>query len=343
MIKFTYSGQGFQHWSAQALKNFSPTLLQRMFYDMLCIRRTEEKIAYHYHEDQMKTPIHLAIGQEAISVGVCAALKQEDEIFCSYRSHGHYLAKGGNLQAMISELHCRIDGCVASRGGSMHLLDKSVGMMGCSAIVGGIVPIATGNALAHQLRQESHVTVAFLGDAAMEQGVVWESLNFAALKKLPILYVCENNYYAVCSPLENRQPLDTKIYQKVNAFGLRSQCIDGNNVLEVHQAAQEAVNHIRSGKGPAFIEAQTYRWLGHHGGEDDSYTGYRDPNEVKYWYQFDPVERYFEFLAENHLISAQERQNMENQISAELEKVFRHALQSPEPGLEDLYTYAYSH
>jgi len=166
---------------------------------MLRIRLIELEIEKQYHLDQMKTPIHLVIGQEATSVGACAALTNEDHLYSTHRTHGNYLAKGGNLRAMMAEMYCRKSGCVASRGGSMHLIDKSVGMMSTSAIVGGIIPIATGAALAAQLKGEKRATVVFFGDAATEEGVTYESLNFAALKNLPIIYFCENNFYSVQS------------------------------------------------------------------------------------------------------------------------------------------------
>jgi pyruvate dehydrogenase E1 component alpha subunit len=173
---------------------------------MFRIRRIEEAIESRYHEDEMKTPIHLVIGQEATSVGCCAALTTRDLLYSSHRTHGNYLAKGGDLRAMLAELYCRINGCAGSRGGSMHLIDKSVGMAGTSAIVAGAIPIATGAALAVQLKGEDRVVVVFLGEAATEEGATSESLNFAVLKQLPIVFLCENNFYSVQSPLWTRQP-----------------------------------------------------------------------------------------------------------------------------------------
>src|SRR6185436_2928213 len=173
---------------------------------MLRIRRIEEEIERRYHQDQMKTPIHLVIGQEGAAVGACSVLRTTDLVYTSHRTHGAYLAKGGDLKAMLCEMHCRINGCAGSRGGSMHLIDKRVGMAGTSAIVGGAVPIAAGAALAAQMKSEDRVVVVFIGDATTEEGVASETLNFAALKKLPLIFFCENNFYYVQSPLATRQP-----------------------------------------------------------------------------------------------------------------------------------------
>ena len=204
-----------------------------LFRSMIRIRLIEEEIERRYHQDQMKTPIHLVIGQEATSVGCCAALLNDDLVYCSHRTHGVYLAKGGDLKAMLCEMHCRINGCVGSRGGSMHLVDKSIGMAGTSAIVGGTVPIATGAALAGKMQGLDRVCVAFFGDAATEEGVTSESLNFASLKRLPVVFFCENNFYSVQSPLATRQPPEREIYKWAEGHAVPSIQIDGTNVIEV--------------------------------------------------------------------------------------------------------------
>ncbi len=187
MIRYPYQGTGFDGWQDK-LKNYTPAFLRALFRDMLRIRIIEQEVERRYWQDHMKTPIHLVIGQEATSVGACAPMTRTDLLYASHRTHGNYLAKGGDLRAMLCEFHCRINGCTGSRGGSMHLMDKSAGMAGSSAIVAGVVPIATGAALAAQMRGERYVTTVFLGDAATEEGAVSEALNFAALKQLPIVY-----------------------------------------------------------------------------------------------------------------------------------------------------------
>lgn len=308
---------------------------------MLRIRLIEEEIERRYHEDQMKTPIHLVIGQEATSVGCCAALRQEDLLYSSHRTHGNYLAKGGDLKAMLCEMHCRINGCAGSRGGSMHLIDKSVGMAGTSAIVGGAIPIATGAALAAQMQRVDRVSVVFFGDAGTEEGVTSESLNFAALKKLPVIFFCENNFYSVQSPLVTRQP-PREIYKWAAGYGIGSVRVDGTNVLAVYEAVREAVKRAREGGGSTFIEAPVYRFRAHGGAGDDSHTGYRDTAELKAWEEVCPIETYFRFLANAGLITAAQRERMRAEIMQEVIEAFDYALASPNPEEKDLYTHVYS-
>jgi pyruvate dehydrogenase E1 component alpha subunit len=308
---------------------------------MLRIRLIEEEIERRYHEDQMKTPIHLVIGQEATSVGCCAALRREDLLYSSHRTHGNYLAKGGDLKAMLCEMHCRINGCVGSRGGSMHLIDKNVGMAGTSAIVGGAMSIATGAALAAQIQGIDRVSVVFIGDATTEEGVASESLNFAALKKLPIIFFCENNFYSVQSPLATRQP-PRELYKWAASYGIASAQVDGTNVLTVYEAAREAVKRARESGGPTFIEALVYRFRAHGGAGDDSHTGYRDTAELKAWEEVCPVETYFRFLANAGLIDAAQRERMHAEIMQEVIEAFDYALASPNPEEKDLYTHVYS-
>ena len=320
----------------------SKELLVGLYRDMLRIRRVEEAIERRYHEDEMKSPIHLVIGQEAVSVGSCSVLKKDDLIYCSHRTHGHYLAKGGSLKGMMSELYCRVDGCAGSRGGSMHLLDKNVGMAGSSAIVAGTIPIATGAALSFQLKLQDQVVIAYFGDAATEEGACWEAVNFAALKKLPIIFFCENNFFSVCSSLEVRQPSNVEIYKKAQGFGLSCVQVDGINVLDVYEATQEAVARARKGEGPTFIEALTYRWRGHGGAGDDSVSGYRDPEEVRHWEQHCPVNGFYDYLVKMNFCSKAEKDLAEKEIKREIEEAFEFAISSPNPEETDLYSHVYS-
>src|SRR5436190_8873236 len=238
-IRYPYKGEG-----ARGFERFSKTCshneLVALHRSMLRIRRIEEEIERRYHQDQMKTPIHLVIGQEAAAVGCCAALTPSDLVYSSHRTHGAYLAKGGDLKAMPCEMHCRANGCAGSRGGSMHLIDKAAGVAGTSAIVGGAVPIATGAALAARMKRDQRVVVVFLGDATTEEGVMAESLNFAALKQLPVIFFCENNFYSVQSPLAARQP-PRDIRAWAEAHGMPAVSVDGVNVLAVHEAVRTAV------------------------------------------------------------------------------------------------------
>ena len=308
---------------------------------MFRIRRIEEAIESRYHEDEMKTPIHLVIGQEATSVGCCAALTTRDLLYTSHRTHGNYLAKGGDLRAMLAELYCRINGCAGSRGGSMHLIDKSVGMAGTSAIVAGAIPIATGAALAVQLKGEDRVVVVFLGEAATEEGATSESLNFAVLKQLPIVFLCENNFYSVQSPLWTRQPA-REIWHWAQGYGMPSTQVDGMNVLTVYDATRDAVARAKSGAGPTFIEARCYRYRAHGGSGDDTKAGYRDMDERSVWDTFDPVALYSQYLSEGGVLNDAQLQTMSVEIAREIEDAFAFAIESPNPVEADLYRHVYA-
>jgi len=340
MIRYDYRGTGFAGW-LEKLDRYEPAFLLKLFRDMLRIRIIEEEIERRYWQDHMKSPIHLVIGQEATSIGACAALTHTDLLYASHRTHGNYLAKGGDLKAMLCEMHCRINGCVGSRGGSMHLMDKSVGMAGSSAIVAGVVPIATGAAFAAQMQDAHYVTTVFLGDAATEEGAVSESLNFAALKQLPIVYFCENNFYSVQSPLHTRQP-KREIYKWAASYGMSSVLVDGTNVLAVYEVMQEAVARATQGGGPTFIESPVYRCRAHGGAGDDSKTGYRDIAERESWEKVCPIETYFAFLKSAGLIDEQVRKVMAGEVMAETMEAFDFALASPNPTEADLYTHVYA-
>ncbi len=340
MIRYPYNGLEFTFASSPDEK-YEADFLIGLYRGMLRIRMIQEAIESRYHEDEMKTPIHLVIGQEATSVGVCAALRDTDLVYSSHRTQGNYLAKGGSLKGMLSELYCRANGCVGSRGGSMHLLDKSVGYAGSSALVAGSVPIATGSAFAAQYLKKDQVNVVFFGDAATEEGALWEALNFAALKSLPVIYVCENNFYSVCSSLEVRQPR-VDIYKKAESFGLNSVRIDGTKVLDVFEATREAVDRARSGGGPSFIESVAYRWRGHGGAGDDSASGYRDIKEAQAWQEFCPIAGLYRNLVQQNLIDEPRQTAITENICEEILEAFEHAINSPNPEEKDLSTHVYS-
>lgn len=312
-----------------------------MYEAMLRIRRIEEEIERRYHQDQMKTPIHLVIGQEATSVGAATALRHTDLLYTSHRTHGGYLAKGGNLAAMLCEMHCRANGCVGSRGGSMHLVDKRVGMAGTSAIVGGAVPIATGAALAAQMKREDRVVMVFTGDATTEEGVMSESLNFAALKALPIVFFCENNFYSVQSPLDARQP-PRSIRAWAESHGMPAVTVDGVNVLDVREAANAAVARARAGQGPSFIEALVYRFRAHGGAGDDSRSGYRAEAEREAWEAVCPLAMFVGYLRDQLHVPDSVFLDMETRVAKEIEEAFAFALASPNPTESDLYRHVYA-
>ena len=302
---------------------------------MLRIRMVEEAIAEHYPEQEMRCPVHLSIGQEAAAVGVCAVLQRKDWVFSGHRSHAHYLAKGGDLKRMIAEIYGKSTGCCGGKGGSMHLTDQEAGFIGATPIVGSTVPIAVGAALTSQLREDCRVVVIFLGDGAMEAGVVHESLNFAVLKKLPVLFACENNLYSVYSPLEVRQPAQRSLSQLASGHGIQTMFVDGNDVSAVFEASSKACQSIRSGNAPIFLEMPTYRWREHCGPNYDNDIGYRTEEEFQSWKVNDPLERI------RLRIESKKIKSLTEELRQEIEEAFAFAKSSPFPdsqiALEHVY------
>lgn len=259
----------------------------RLYRTMVRIRAYEEAIALCVEAGEVRTPCHLYIGQEAVAAGICAALRPGDYVFSNYRGHGHYLAHGGDGRAMLSEVFCRADGCCRGRGGSMHLSAPELGFMGNTAIVAGHLSLAAGAALRCQIAGEDRVAVAFFGDAATEEGVFAEVLNFAALRRLPLLLVCENNGYAAHMHLPDRQPLER---MAVRAEPYMPSCsIDGNDAESILACASSAVARARSGEGPSMIECITHRWRGHVGPKLDLDTGIRTREELERWMARCPI------------------------------------------------------
>lgn len=308
--------------------------LIKMYFNMLRIRRVQEKIAEIYPQvpRRIQCPVHLCTGQEAIPAGICAGLRRADFVFSFYRGHGHYLAKGGNLKALFAELYGKATGCSKGHGGSMHIIDTSVGFMGTSAIVGGQIPMAVGSALAFKLMKTDRVSVVFFGDGACEEGVFHEALNFASLKKLPIIFVCENNLYAVKTPLSARQPRDN-IFERARNYGMQGVRIDGNRVLDVYDASQRAIDFCRQGGGPTLIEARTYRWRGHLENtffSDDILDG-RPQEEVELWNTRCPIKSFEKFLLSKGTLSMLDFEMIRKDIDAEISLAVKFAEDSPFP------------
>ena len=255
---------------------------------MTLIRRTEENIGRLIESGEVRCPCHLCIGQEAVAAGVCAALAQRDTIWGGHRSHGHYLAKGGSLEGLFAEILLKTTGCAAGRGGSMHLCDAEAGIAGTVPIVAGTVPLAAGAAMAYKLRAEEAVAVAFFGDGALEEGQVHETLNLAALYRLPILFICENNQYASHMHWSERRRTDA-LYRAGEFHGVPGQQVDGNDATAVHQAAVEAIARARRGEGPTLIECLTFRWRGHVGASSDLDVGVKRRGELAQWTPRDPI------------------------------------------------------
>lgn len=309
----------------QQIGSESKTSPLELLRSMTRIRMVEEEIAKRYPEQQMRCPVHLSIGQEAAAVGVCAALQPTDWAFSGHRNHAHYLAKGGNLKAMLAEIYGKATGCCGGKGGSMHLSDQAAGFIAATPIVGSTVPIAVGAALTAQREGKRRVVVVFLGDGAMETGVVHESLNFATLKNLPILFVCENNLYSVYSPLNVRQPPHRSISDLAAGHGLKTIKADGNDVQEVYTTASAAVQELRHGLGPVFIELATYRWLEHCGPGYDNDIGYRTDNEFQEWKKRDPL------VISSRQLSKFLKSAEVNAIRQEIQAAFMAAISDPFP------------
>src|SRR2546430_936291 len=251
----------------------------RLYKLLYRIRRVEEEIARVYPTDRIRSPVHLSIGQEAVSVGVCEALEPYDVVFGTYRGHALYLARGGDLRRMIAELYGKATGCTKGKVGSMHLIAPEQGVMGMSAVVGTTIANAVGYAYALRYRREGAIVASFFGDGATEEGVFAESLNFAVLKRLPILFVCENNQYAIPTHQSRRQGTQA-IVERARAFGLPAERLDGNDLFRLVERAGEAVARVRAGEGPRFLEVMTYRWREHVGPGCDYHLGFRSEEEA---------------------------------------------------------------
>ena len=311
------------------------------FIAMLRIRLVEEAIAARYGEQEMRCPVHLSIGQEAIAAGVCAAFETTDYLLGTHRSHAHYLAKGGNLRTMIAEIYGRATGCSGGRGGSMHLCDHDVGILATTPIVGSTLPIAVGTAFGSAMQADGRVTVVFFGDGTTEEGVFSESLNFAALKSLPIIFVCENNLYSVYSPLAVRQPAGRNRVAIAAAHGMFAVRGDGDDVEAIYHLTQEAVLRARNGGGPSYIEFDTYRWREHCGPNYDNDIGYRSEDEYLSWKARDPLTRLEHAMLDAGFMSADEIAAVRAEIEREIDEAFAFAFASPfpDPGTlhRDLY------
>jgi TPP-dependent pyruvate/acetoin dehydrogenase alpha subunit len=308
---------------------------------MLRIRRVEEAIAKRYAEGEMRCPTHFCIGQEAIPVGLSAHLRPTDAAFSGHRSHGHYLAKGGSLRAMIAELYGRSTGCAAGRGGSQHLIDLEAGFIASAPILAGTIPIAVGAALGAKRRGLDHVAVVYFGDGAFEEGSTLEALNYAAVYGLAVVFVCENNLYSVHSALGMRQPRGRRIAEVAEVYRIAGETIEGNDVAQVWSTARDAVDRARSGGGPTLIEAMTYRWLEHCGPNSDYDLPYRPREEIEAWISACPVRRSEQRLREEGLYSAEQGEADENAIAAEIADAFAFARNSPFPDPSTLNQFTY--
>ena len=306
------------------------------------LRAVEETIAERYGEWQMRCPVHLSTGQEAVSAAAGAVLTKQDYAVSGHRAHTHYLAKGGSLPGMLAEIYGKGTGCSSGKGGSMHLIDESVGFMGSTAIVGGTIPVGVGLGLSLKLQKKPYLSCVFLGDGACEEGVFFESVNFAVLKKLPILFVCENNLYSVYSHLKARQPEGRRIFEMVRGMGLETCWVDGNDVEQSYTVLSKAARSVRDGLGPQFVELATYRWREHCGPNFDNHIGYRTESEYLEWKEKDPLLLYSKALLQAGVVTEGQIKSMDEEIQSEVAEAFKKALQASPPQKEEVFRHLYN-
>ncbi len=318
--------------SAQAL---APADLERLYQSLLLIRRAEEEVARIYPSDKIKSPVHLAIGQEAISAAVCDVLRADDVAGGTYRSHAVYLAKGGDPGKMMAEMYGKATGCAGGKGGSMHLIAMDHLVLGSSAVVGTTIPVATGYALALKMENRGRVAVTFFGDGATEEGCFHESLNFARLRNLPILFVCENNGFAIHEPISKRWGAPD-LCRRVEGFGVPATRIPDGDILAIRAAAAAAIARMRAGGGPELLECTIYRWREHVGPNEDFDQNYRDARERDPWLENDQVPRLAAMLSET--ARARIQADVENIVAAAI----RFAEDSPFPEAKELLADVYA-
>jgi len=309
---------------------------------MYRIRAVEEEIARRYPEGKMRCPVHLSIGQESIPAAFAESVNTTDFAVSTHRGHAHYLAKGGNLNAMIAEIYGKATGCAKGKGGSMHLIDLAINFMGTSAIVGNSIPIGVGLALSAQLKGTNQVSCVFLGDGAVEEGVFYESVNFAAVRGLPVLFICENNLYSVYSPLSVRQPKGRSIAKMVEAMGLKVAIGDGNDVISTYNIIKHAVTEIRNSSGPQFLEFSTYRWREHCGPHFDNDIGYRTEQEFLEWQERDPLRCLEDDFKQMPSSVIKQFDEIKAQVTADIREAFELAESAPFPLQSEAYEGVYA-
>jgi pyruvate dehydrogenase E1 component alpha subunit len=308
-----------------------------MYERMLKIRHFEDRVKDLFAAGEMPGFVHLYLGQEAVAVGACAALNEDDYITSTHRGHGHIIAKGGDIKLMMAELYGKATGYNKGKGGSMHIAAPSLGILGANGIVGAGLPIATGAGLSAKLRKSGQVTVCFFGDGASNQGTFHEAINIASAFDLPVVYVCENNLYAVGTRQTDVRKIED-IADRSVGYGIPGLAIDGNDIIAVYEASKEAVDRARAGMGPTLIECKTYRWRAHFEGEPDTY---RPLEEVEAWIKREPIAPYRKLLIEQGVVSEAEADEIKANIVKELDEAVEFARQSPLPepetALEDLW------
>ncbi|MFQ6076096.1 MAG: thiamine pyrophosphate-dependent dehydrogenase E1 component subunit alpha [Candidatus Bathyarchaeia archaeon] len=311
--------------------------LIEMYRKMLKIRHFEEKVFYLFLQGLIPGTIHLYTGQEAVAVGVCESLREGDFITSTHRPHGHYIAKGGSIDKLLAELFGRKTGCCKGKGGSMHVCDISVGMPPAIGVVAAGIPIAAGMALSFKMRNTDQVVACFFGEGASNQGTFHEGINIAAVWRLPVIFICENNLYAASTHM-SKVMLVENVAERASAYGIPGEVVDGNDIIAVYSAAHKAADRARKGLGPTLIECMTYRHGGHSRGDPATY---RPKEEVEEWLRKDPIPRFRKKLIEEGILTEEEAKGIEEGILEEIEEAVKFAEESPFPegedSLEDVY------
>ncbi len=310
---------------------------KEMYEKLFLIREAEQAIARVYPEGEIRCPTHLSIGQEAVPAAMGLATTSQDLAVSTHRCHAHYLGKGGSLRGMFAELYGKVTGCTRGRGGSMHLMDESVGFMGSTAIVANSIPVGVGLALSMQLKKQKNVSLIFFGDGATEEGAFYEAANFAALRKLPALFLCENNLYSVYSSLKPRQPEGRKIVEVAKAIGLHTEIANGNDAEECFRVISEAKQRAINGEGAQFIEFFTYRWLEHCGPFIDQHLKYRADDEFAKWKAMDPVASFREKMLKNGTLTESQMMGIEKNVLDSIADAITFSKESPYPEASEAF------
>jgi len=317
--------------------NLNKDRFAEMYQKMLEIRLFEEKIFELYAQNLIPGTIHLYAGEEAVAVGVCSSLRKDDYITSTHRGHGHCIAKGADLKRTMAEILGKKTGYCKGKGGSMHIADFNVGMLGATAVVGAGLPIAVGAGLSIQLRKTDQVVVCFFGEGASNQGTFHESINMASVWRLPVVFICENNLYAM-GTRQSRVMNITDVANRAAAYGIPGEIVDGNDVLAVYDVAEKAVERARKGEGPTLVECKTYRHKGHSRVDP---AKYRPKEEVEEWLSKDPIKNLRTYLLATHVLTEMEIQQIEQNVLIKIEEAVKFALESPFPlaeeALEDVY------
>jgi pyruvate dehydrogenase E1 component alpha subunit len=316
--------------------NLSREQMLNLYRKMATIRLFEEKIIDLYARGFIPGLAHLYIGEEAVAAGVCANLRKDDYITSTHRGHGHVIAKGAELKYMMAELFGKKTGYCKGKGGSMHIADIDIGVLGANGIAGGGIPIAVGASLSSKMRKTDQVTVCFFGDGASNNGVFHEGLNFASIHHLPVVFVCENNLYGISVSQKQHQAIQDISIRAV-AYNLPGISIDGNDVLVVYETSKKSIQRARAGEGPTLIECKTYRWRGHHEGDPNQGKRYRTMDEVKEWVEKCPIKKLEEKMLSEKILTKAKMNKIREEIKIEIEEAEEFANQSPFPDAKDIY------